>query len=218
MRRYSRKIRVFGLVTMLLNSILVSNPASASQAILEQFFAEVNTLQADFEQRVTDETGQLLEYTKGRFSLSRPGKFRWDYTSTDAELPLGQQIVANGKVIYMFDPDLEQVTRRNLKDALGQVPSLLLVQSGSNIQEHFTVTDIGMTDGLSWVGLAPIDEDAGYQHLMMGFLNKTLNTIVLLDGLGNETRLVLSKVDNNLELPDELFEFNVPEGADLLVE
>jgi len=206
------------IVMFCIACMLMANSATASQAILERFFAEVDTLQADFEQKVTDETGQLLDYSRGRFSLSRPGKFRWDYKSRDSDLPIGQQIVANGKVIYMFDPDLEQVTQRNLKDALGQVPSLLLVQSGANIKEHFTISDIGMTDGLSWVALKPNDEDAGYQQLMIGFLNGSLNTIVLLDGLGNETRLVLSKLSNNLVLPTDLFEFDVPEGADLLVE
>jgi outer membrane lipoprotein carrier protein len=193
-----------------------THPALASQSLLEDFFSNVQTLQADFEQKVVDETGMLLEFSTGQFSLSRPGKFRWDYRSTDPDLASGQQIVADGESIFMYDPDLEQVTKRKLTDALGQVPSLMLVQNSASIAEHFSVTDIGVTDGLSWVSLKPLDEDAGYQNLMLGFLGKSLSTIVLLDGLGNETRLSLSKVENNKKLDDDTFEFKIPAGADLL--
>jgi outer membrane lipoprotein carrier protein len=205
--------------------VLFSTRAIASQALLEKFFVEVSTLEANFEQRVTDETGMLLEFSTGRFSRSRPGKFRWDYEgfdenpekSSEGEWISGQQIIADGKSIIMYDPDLEQVTQRSLENAIAQVPSLLLVQSGAHLNQHFNVTDFGLTDGLSWVSLKPTAEDAGYQQLMIGFLKAQLNTIQLLDGLGNETRLSLSSVKNNPTLPDDRFEFGVPEGADLLL-
>ena len=204
----------FSLITI----FLWIAPAHASEALLENFFANVATMQANFQQKVIDETGMTLERSSGRFYLSRPGKFRWSYRSTDPELELGQQIIADGESIYMYDPDLEQVTRRSMQAALAQVPSLLLVQSGANLPEHFLVSDIGLTDGLSWVSLKPIDPDAGYQQLMLGFVGEQLNTILLLDGLGNETRLVLSEVVANLKLDSSVFDFTVPEGADLLSE
>ena len=191
--------------------------ANASQALLENFFAEVSTLEANFEQTVVDETGMMLDFSSGRFSLSRPGKFRWDYESSDEALDQGQQIIADGKTIIMYDPDLEQVTQRSLGNAISQVPSLLLVQSGALLDQHFSITDIGLTDGLSWVSLKPLAEDAAYQHLMIGFLKGQLNTIQLLDGLGNETRLNLSSVLENKSLPLDRFDFKVPEGADLLL-
>ena len=197
----------------------LSLSAHASEALLEQFFVEVKTLQANFEQKVVDETGMLLEFSRGRLTLARPGKFRWDYAGTDAGTnpeSRGQQIVADGKSIYMYDPELEQVTRRDMRAALGQVPSLVLVQSGIDINEYFEVTDVGLTDGLSWVSLRPIDEDAGYQNLMVGFSGKQLDTIVLLDGLGNETRLSLSRVVNNPVIAADIFNFKVPAGTDVL--
>jgi outer membrane lipoprotein carrier protein len=193
-------------------------PAHASEASLKKFFANVATMEAAFQQKIVDETGMTLERSSGRFYLSRPGKFRWNYRSTDPDVELGQQIIADGESLYMYDPDLEQVTRRSMQAALAQVPSLLLVQSDVNLPEHFIVNDIGMTDGLSWVSLKPIDPDAGYQQLMLGFVDDQLNTILLLDGLGNETRLVLSGVAENLTLDSSVFDFTVPEGADLLSE
>ena len=194
------------------------SPASGSQAVLERFFTDVRSMQAEFEQRVVDETGMILEESDGTFYLSRPGKFRWNYAGIDPAVPDGSQIVADGKHIFMFDPDLEQVTQRSLRDALAQVPSLVLVQEAGNIEDHFAVTDFGLTDGLSWVALKPRAEDAGFQQLMIGFRGVIIEQIVLLDGLGNETRLKLSDVIENPELNPGVFTFRVPDGADVLIQ
>ena len=200
---------------VLFSGCLYMGAAQASVAMLESFFKEITTLEARFDQAVIDETGLTLEESSGTFYLSRPGKFRWDYKSDDPDLASGQQIVADGESIFMFDPDLEQVTKRGLEDALGQVPSLLLVQTGADIDKHFVVNDFGLIDGLTWAGLKPLDENAGYQQLMIGFLGEEINTITLVDGLGNETRLSLTAVKDNPELPQSIFDFEVPEGADV---
>ena len=198
--------------------LLLPVPAFASEANLRAFFVDVQTLQANFDQQVYDENGMSLESSSGVFSLSRPGKFRWDYASNDPELATGQQIIADGEFIMMFDPDLEQLTKRSLDDALAQVPSLLLVQSGTDVDVHFNIIDFGVTDGLSWVGLKPKDENAGYQQLMVGFGDGVLRSITLVDGLGNETRLTLRNVVNNAQLADKVFVFDVPAGVDVLSE
>jgi len=187
---------------ILINTVFVAgclylNAAHASVEMLESFFKEITTLEARFDQAVIDETGLTLEESSGTFYLSRPGKFRWDYNSDDPDLASGQQIVADGESIFMYDPDLDQVTKRGLEDALGQVPSLLLVQTGAEIDQHFTINDFGLIDGLTWAGLKPLDENAGYQQLMIGFLGEQINTITLVDGLGNETRLSLTAVKDN---------------------
>lgn len=179
----------------LLLGLFFSVNASASEAMLRSFFDDVASLQADFEQQVVDETGFTIERSRGVVYLSRPGKFRWDYLNhevADGEQALSQQILADGEWIYLYDPELEQVTQRSLQDALGQVPSLLLVQTGANVDQHFLITDFGVTDDLSWVALKPKDVDAAYQQLMIGFNKSGLAAIQLLDGLGNETKLVLS--------------------------
>ena len=206
-------------ITVFLLLVSVSNASHSSEQLLNRFFQEVDSLQASFEQTVVDESGMTLEQSSGLFYLSRPGKFRWNYNDpySDTNEP-GQQIIADGKSIYMYDPDLEQVTQRSMFDALSQVPSLLLVQSGGQIKDHFHITDFGLTDGLSWVSLKPKAEDASYQKLMIGFADSELRSIVLLDGLGNETRLKLLRVENNANISSSLFHFKVPEGTDVLVQ
>lgn len=216
------------LFSLLSVSGLVNTSAVASEAMLRNFFSEITTLQASFKQQVVDETGFTLERSSGTVYLSRPGQFRWDYFSSDTDANeasnvvevgvLNQQILADGQFIYLYDPELEQATRRSLRDALAQVPSLLLVQTGANVDEHFEIVDFGVTDGLSWVALNPKDVDAAYQQLMIGFKEGGLAAIELLDGLGNETRLVLENVKTNIALDSQTFSFAPPAGVDLLTE
>ena len=203
--------------------------AQGSEKLLRDFFDNVQNLEANFTQEVEDETGSVLERASGKFYLSRPGKFRWDYNGGDSGYgsenidaengvgeAIGQQIVADGSSLYFYDPDLEQVSQRSLDDALAQVPSLLLVQTGANVDKHFVITDFGLTDGLSWVSLTPKNEDAGYKKLMVGFDGPLLSSLMLYDGLGNSTELQLRQVQVNNELAASVFEFIVPEGADVL--
>ncbi|NND81195.1 MAG: outer membrane lipoprotein chaperone LolA [Gammaproteobacteria bacterium] len=204
-------------LTLAIAQFLSVHQAAASVTALQTFFNEVSSLEAQFTQRVTDERGMLLEQSSGIFSLSRPGKFRWDYRAEDgASSARGTQIVADGEYLYMYDPELKQMSQRRLQDALGQVPSLLLVQSEADIEHHFVITELGLTDGLTWVALKPRDPDAGYQQLMIGFFEQQISQIVLLDGLGNETRLQLTGLRENLSLPAGRFSIKAPAGTDIL--
>jgi len=191
------KFRVLIYIGFFLAWSSYASTAIASETMLKRFFSEVNSLQADFNQKIVDESGATLETKKGIFSFSRPGKFRWNYIG-DEDYSLGQQIISDGNLITFYEPDLETANQRSMQNALEQVPTLLLVQSGEELDEHFTLTDFGLTDGLTWVSLKPKDENAGYQGLMVGFAREELSAIILTDGLGNETRLSLSNVINNI--------------------
>ena len=195
---------------------LVSNSARSSEELLNQFFADAGTLSAVFTQRIVDDSGMTLDAAGGRVYLSRPGKFRWDYFSPGRVDVLEQQIIADGNAIFVYDLDLEQVTKRSLDNALSQIPSLSLVESKATVDEHFEVFDVGVTDGVSWVALKPKDLDAGFNQIMVGFENSVISAITMLDVLGNETRLDLRGVEINPQLEADVFEFTVPAGVDML--
>ncbi|MCH2190241.1 MAG: outer membrane lipoprotein chaperone LolA [Gammaproteobacteria bacterium] len=211
-------MRIVVFVSFVFVHLFYAVNASASADALRKFLTDVNTLSAEFSQVVADEQGVILENSSGTFSLSRPGKFRWDYKNDFFEEGLGQQIVADGKNLFFYDPDLEQVSQRSLANAFSQVPSLLLVMSNAELESYFEVSDLGQSDALSWVTLEPKSEDAGYQQLRIGFLNSNIDTLILYDGLGNTTRLELTEVTINHEISKSTFEFELPEGADLLSE
>lgn len=204
------------LTTFALSSAVFSATSLASEAKLKQFFKEVTSFQANFEQRVLDETGKTLDTKTGVFSFLRPGKFRWNYASTDEYEPIGQQIISDGQLITFYEPDLDTANQRRMSDAISQVPTLLLVQDSTNLETHFTVIDYGKIDGLTWVSLKPRSTDSGYQSLMVGFKQSQLSALVMTDALGNETRLELSDVVTNTALNDDLFVFKPADTTDVV--
>ena len=91
-------------------ALLVATTASAAGARdqLTAFTQGLKGLDGRFEQRVFDPNGRPTETTRGTVKLSAPRQFRWEVTS-----PAAQLIVADGDHIWIWDPDLEQVTVRN---------------------------------------------------------------------------------------------------------
>ena len=68
-----------------------------------------------------------------------------------------QQIVADGRQVWLYDPDLKQVSVQNQESALQGSPALLLI-SGDPVENSFEVIDIGRRQNMDWVELIPKDD------------------------------------------------------------
>ncbi len=179
-------------------------------AALHAFIADTHTAQADFSQTVLNKEGKIKQQSTGTMIFSRPGKFRWTY-----DTPFKQIIVGDGKRIYLYDIDLEQVTVKHYDTALGSSPAALL--AGDNaIEKFYTLTDTGTRDGLSWLTAVPKDHDSAFKQIQMGFDRNTLTEMKILDNFGLTTVLKLSRLQRNPKLPPDTFKFVPPAGVDVL--
>ena len=195
------------LLWFLLGFLLLVPAAQADEDDLEAFFADLHTLRADFEQWSSAPGAQRA---RGRLYISRPGKFRWDYLE-----PYHQQIVSDGRRLWIYDEDLEQVTLRPLSASLGNTPALLLSERRP-LAESFRIRDRGREDGLHWLELRPLDvEQASFQWIRLGLAGGSLRQMILRDKLDQTTRLRFSRLEKNPPLDAGLFEFQIPEGVDV---
>jgi len=186
--------------------------AGVGDVRLKAFFEEVDSVRADFVQQVLNPQNQALQQTSGTMLLSRPGRFRWDYTK-----PYKQLIVANGEKVWLYDVDLEQVTVKKFDAAMGSTPALLL-SSGANIEDNFSVHDLGMENDLAWVELTPKNKDSGFEKLLLGFGEHNLQHMELQDSFGQLTRLSFTNIERNPELESAQFDFVPPAGVDVIGE
>ncbi len=191
--------------------LLLSAPASAATGVaqLNEFFNGLKTLKADFQQTVADAQFATPQSATGTLAISRPGKFRWDYRE-----PYQQLIVADGKKVWIYDVDLEQVTVKSLGETLGNTPALLL-SSDEPLERNFSLKDLGDQDGLAWVELDPKDSDVSFSRIRLGFNGGVLRKMELLDNLGQTTLLSFKKVQRNPSLDAGLFRFAPPQGVDI---
>lgn len=209
--------------------------AAASQAStpLDRYLESLKTLRVAFIQTIADAHGAQIGRSTGTLIVERPGKFRWDIhpqgSASDAGAgqgaPAGQQgtsagggqlMVSDGRNLWYYDRDLEQVTVRPATAALSATPAMLL--SGTvDVHEHFTETSAGARDGLDWVYVEPRSAEADFKSALFGFDRKgTLERMILEDKLGQVVTIIFQHVEVNVPVPARELTFTPPPGADVI--
>ena len=206
-----QRVRVPALLALLLVPAITF--AADSVARVEAYLGSLKTLSAGFVQIVQDKQGQVTERATGTLLISRPNRFRWDYKQ-----PYVQTIVADGKKLWLYDPDLDQVTVRTLEQGLGATPAMLLSGSG-NVGDAFTAGPVEQQQSLTWSRLVPKQKGSDFERVSLGFdARNELAAMELVDKLGQTTTIQFAQVKRGAALDDSLFRFVPPKGADVIGE
>jgi outer membrane lipoprotein carrier protein len=188
-------------------------PISAFANGLDDFLSfNQNTKSATgrVEQRVMDRAGKVVDRGSGTFAFARPGKFRWVY-----EKPHPQTLVADGHKLWIYDPDLQQVTIKRMDQAISSTPAALLA-GREDITALFSLRDAGTADGLEWVEATPKTPDTGFDKVRLGLKDKQLAAMELFDQLGGHSALRFTDLKPNAPVSPDTFKFTPPKGADVI--
>ena len=193
--------------------LLVSEQAFADGvSSLRDFFNNTTTMRAQFSQVVNDKQGRKIQEVEGTMQLQRPNKFRWDYKK-----PYEQQIVSDGKQVFLYDTELQQVTIRELSKTLGSSPAALLA-GGEAVEKSFTLKNATRKDGLTWVLALPKDKESGFDRVLLGFKADKLRKMELYDSFNHITHITFNDVERNPMLQDATFLFTPPKDVDVVGE
>lgn len=207
-----RLIRMLLLTVLSFTSVAAMADDEVAVQRLTELLNQAQTINARFSQLTLDGSGTQLQETAGQLALKRPGLFRWH---TDA--PMEQLLVSNGEKVWLYDPDLQQVTIQTLDQRLTHTPALLLSGDVSKIRENF---DISHNEGGNVVDfiLKPKSKDTLFDSLRLSFRNKVLNDMQLIDSIGQRTNILFLNVKMNEPQDDAQFTFEIPAGADVIQE
>lgn len=195
---------------LLLAPLLMAGVAHADALdTLNDFVRVVKTGKASFSQTVWSPDGVRKKVSSGSFEFSRPNQFRFVYSK-----PFEQTIVGDGRKVWIYDADLNQVSSRRMSEALGATPAALL--AGGNLSKDFELKALPSERGLDWVQATPRQRDGSIQQMRIGFKGKELAALELKDAFGQRSELQFSAVSSNPSLPADYFKFVVPAGADLI--
>lgn len=179
---------------------------------LKNFYNNTRSVHANFYQLVTDKQGRKVQEVYGEMQLKRPNKFKWDYNK-----PYEQQIVSDGKQVWLYDTELAQVTVRAIDKALGSSPAALLAGDDS-LDKGFKLNNIDRKDNNAWVSAEPVVRDTGFEKILLGFNDNKLQEMELIDSFGHKTQIVFSEVEVNLPINNKTFLFKPPKGVDVVGE
>lgn len=221
--RAGRWVRCWALLPAALLALLLAAGAAEAAPLdqLHAFLAQTTSARGAFTQQSPGPRSQTATGTSvagkplvshGDFEFQRPGRFRWTYRT-----PYEQLIVSDGRNLFLFDKDLNQVTKKKLAGALPASPASILF--GSNDFEHdFAVADDGAQDGVEWIRATPNSKDSLFERIRIGFQNGMPVAMQLRDSFGQSTELTFDHVQRNPVLAAERFTFTPPAGVDVLEE
>lgn len=177
---------------------------------LRQFVSSTRSAEGAFEQTVVAKSGRRPQQAAGSFAYARPGRFHWEY-----DQPYRQVLVGDGTRLWTWDPDLNQVTVREIGEALGATPAAILFGSGE-LEEGFELADGGTDNGLSWVEARPKKTESGFESLRIGLQDGQLRQMEMRDNFGQTTFIRFTRLQPNPQLDAARFRFTPPAGADVI--
>lgn len=198
-------------LAVLLMGVVPGRATADALERVEAYLGPLTTLSAEFSQVVRNRDGDIVDRSSGTLSLSRPNRFRWDYRE-----PHEQTIVGDGRRLWLYDPDLEQVTVRTLEAGLGSTPAMLL-SGGGKVGDAFAAIGTERVGAWTWQRLRPRDAEGDFESVSLAFDAKgELAGMELRDKLGQSTTLEFARVRRGVKLDDALFRFEPPPGADVI--
>ena len=198
------------LLLLLLPASMALAAPSSDTARVELYFADLQTLEAEFHQQVEDPQQGLFQEASGQVWIARPGRFRWNYTE-----PYEQELVSDGRNVWTYDQDLEQVTVKPAAEVLTDTPAMLL-SGGEPITAVFSIEAVAGEGQLDWYRLRPLVADGAVEEIHLGFDDDDLRAMQVTDQFGNRTLLQFQQVRRNGDMDPARFRFTPPSGADLI--
>lgn len=205
-----KNIRMLALTVLTVLWVACASHAFAASAVekLTEQLAPLTAITGRFTQIQKDAEGDVFSRSSGTFTMQRPGMLRWETVE-----PFPQLLVTDGNKIWLYDEDLEQVTISSVDEQLNQTPAIIFSGELNQIKQQF---DVYTKDGARF-SLKPKGSGEVYQRLDIEFENNLIKRMMILDGFGQTTEFFLTDVTATAVKPLSYFQFQAPQGTDVLV-
>ena len=199
--------RIVGIGLLILGMF----PVKLIAGSLDSYFAGVKSIQASFTQILVHNEDKE-QITKGLIYIVSPDKFRLDY-----QQPYKQLYIADGKTLWSYDEDLEQLIIKPQGQVLANSPAMVL-SNPKSLDRDYKVEFQGKWDGDKWYLLTPKRADTNFEQVRLAFKDNKLTTMELKDSFGQFNRLSFTNVRYNAPINKGIFTFTPPPGVDVIKE
>jgi outer membrane lipoprotein carrier protein len=180
--------------------------AQSATMQLSNLLKNTHTLKANFIQIVLDEHKHAMSKSSGNFVLQQPNKFYWH-----VKQPMQHVIINNGKKVWDYQPDLQQVVVKPISQAIATTPLAILSGSTSALTKNFIIS----RESNSTFKLTNKHSNS-FKTVWLYFNNGKIAGMQLQDILGQTTRLQFTHVEINPSVSTQQFIFKRAKGVDLI--
>ena len=223
MKSFSWK-SVYTAALALLLTVLVALPAAAREdaALKESLLTALETqyggksFSAEFYQTSTLAALDMTDTATGKAWFAYPGRMKWQYLT-----PERHEIITNGKDLWIWRPDENQVMRGDARPFFRDGAGGALLTDMGKIRETYAISLGEVTDTHADLILIPPagDTEDGQElksiKIRVQRPSHQIQEVVTLTRQGDTTRFELRQLTFR-DFPGGFFGFTVPEGAQIL--
>lgn len=180
---------------------------------VQKQYDKTKTFKAKFVQKSYLKIMGQTQTARGDVYIKKPGMMKWDYKAPDPQI-----LTSNNNGVWLYLPEEKQVTKMQMENIYSSnTPAMFLVGKGK-LSESFVVDKVMKTSGLVTLTLLPKDDEMNIERLLLFVDDKNyqITGSSVYDKLGNKTEILFSSIRVNQAIPDEFFDFKIPEGVDVV--
>jgi len=192
--------------------------SATGQEVLSEIqsrYENTNDFEANFLQEQISKVIKVYPKGEGKVYFKKKGMMRWDYRVPN------QKLISNGQVLWFYQPEDNQVYVSDISRVIREKTPLAFLAGEGNLSRDFNLLNfkesVSQKDNYV-LELAPKEPYAALSKLGLTVDKKTFFVLQadVFDGLGNVTRTRFLDIKTNTNLPDSLFQFTIPSGAEVL--
>ena len=198
------------LVLFLLALSAISRAQNNAINELESLLQNLDTLSAKITQLIVEPDGGILEESKILLHVKRPDGFYWETIS-----PFPELLVTNGRKLWNYQPDLEQVVVEDWDSSRSDLAAQLLYGRTDGLVDDYYIVVVNSELAQNFE-LKPKSADSLYEVITIKFIKGSLDLIYIQSTNGERTVWEFRDSSINLPLEDGLFEFTPPAGIEVV--
>lgn len=202
-----KKLAVLGLLMFPVASPSadVSEPSAQREQSLD-FLEDVQSASGSFEQIIREQDGYIVDRQTGTFIMQRPRRLRWQISELD------QLLISDGQQLFLYDELFQQVVVRDWSSDPTQNPAAILLDN-INLEDWAEIEQVGDN-----YRLTPLANFGSILEINLSMNNSFPDMLSILDATGQTTEIRFSQLELNAEHNDELFQFEMPPGVEVIYE
>ncbi|HSC74665.1 MAG TPA: outer membrane lipoprotein chaperone LolA [Pseudomonadales bacterium] len=211
-----KMIKPFFLSLMAVQCLLPGFVYADAMTELLAVLSPIKGISADFSQDTFNAKGVVQQHNEGVLKAQEPNRFYWKTAE-----PYPQEIITDGKTLWVYDPDLAQVAIKPFEENYSKTPAMLFAGNAAVISEQFTVEKVPaekLAGGAQGFRLIPKKQQRDlFESLEMSFVKGVPVSMTILDAMQQKTVIAFSKVTVNPAVAvDGTFSFVPPAGVEVL--
>ena len=187
---------------------------AAAAAKMRATLGATTRSRANFQQTVSDGRGAVVQRSSGSFTAEQPRRLNWQVRS-----PSAQSLITDGDRIWLYDPDLAQVTVGVLDTETAEAPMLILSGQVGTLTSKYDISAEG--GGSNWrfvmkLRSAAVTRGPSFEQLTLEVVDGDVRAMHIRDTLEQRTDVMLSAVEHPAQVDARLFHFVIPAGVEVV--